>query len=134
MNQSAFNAKASESLPLAVLIKSKLGFDKFLDPFAPTQAQPERAALLLRYQFKSEERTAKTLARDKLRGQKNRGLLSLKAESIAVRQWLYLFDCCAHLLRHRFMTFSPFGVQRRHTAGEGRFLRRFFLFDFVLCG
>src|SRR5262245_29255685 len=111
-----------------------LDFDKFLDPFAPAQAQPERAALLLRYQFKSEERTAKTLARNKLRSQENRGLLSLKAESIAVRQWLYLFDCGAHSLRHRFMTFSPFGVQRRHIAGEWRFLRRSFLFDFALSG
>src|SRR5215510_16292344 len=102
-----------------------LDFDKFLDPLAPAQAQPERAALLLRCQFKSEERTAKTLARNKLRGQKNRGLLSLKAESIAVKQWLYLFDCGPHLLRYLFMTFSRFGVQRQIIAGEWRFLRRF---------
>src|SRR5262249_2371960 len=113
---------------------SKLGFDKFLDPFAPTQAQPERAALLLRHHFKFEEWTAKTRTGNKLRDKKNRGLLSLKAESIAVRQWLYLLDCGAHLLRYRFMTLSPFGVQRQHIAGKWRFLGCFFLFDFAMSG
>src|SRR5262245_9745049 len=111
---------------------SELGFDEFLYPLTPAQAKPERAVFLLRYQFKSEEGAAKTLARNELRDQKNSRLLGRKAESVAVRQVLNLLDGGAHPLRHHFMTFSPFGVQRQHIAGKGRLLSCFFLLAFVL--